>query len=117
MSGKGPGDVSEGRLAVYLGAEQTLASGAMAGDKSDLKIDLYPIKFRAECKSTVNESISIKKFWLDKIVEESRTTNRWPLLILSFTDGRGMAKRNGDWIAMRKEDWQELVERLSEAEE
>jgi hypothetical protein len=54
--------------------------------------------------------MSVQYGWCLKIAEEAKSSERWPALALSFTTGKGLAKRNGDWIALRKEDFLELLE-------
>ncbi|NOQ30173.1 MAG: hypothetical protein GQ570_03525 [Helicobacteraceae bacterium] len=103
------GNKSERRIADDLGAKTTLASGALAGNKGDFELDTQShYKFKGECKSTVNESISLKKAWLDKIRLEALETNRVPMLTLSFVTPEGKEKPNGDFVVIPKYLFEEI---------
>ena len=89
-----------------LGFQQTMASGAIEGHKSDG----YSDTFRAEAKSTIHRSISLKKSWLDKITREALETNRTPILTVSFVNVAGEAlDANSDFIVLRKRDFEFLL--------
>lgn len=117
MPKQSAGNRSEYQMALFLGGKTTLASGATSGDKSDIKLDWTVEPFRAEHKSTQTLTLSVKKAWLDKIIEEARHTGRIPLFTFSFTNGRGVSIKEGNWVAMRAKDWLEMMERLAEAED
>lgn len=66
-------------------------SGAMRGEKGDVvgKVPHLGITFLIECKGryikTKNDQvIYLEKKWLDKIEEEAKSYNFFPLLIISF---------------------------------
>lgn len=90
------GTKSERRVAKDTRGRLTPASGSKTGAKSDIVLPAL----RIEAKSTVYESLSLQKAWLDKITREALETNRAPALTLSFVTGSGAAKPNGDWIAI-----------------
>lgn len=90
------GQKSEKRVLNDMGAEETIASGALPFAKSDGTT----VEFRVECKSTVKESISIKHNWLTKIRDEAIETNRVPVLTISFVDAQGQPKLAGDWAVI-----------------
>lgn len=70
--------------------------------------DLRP--FLIENKSTVKESLSIKREWLRKITIEANTTGKAPALAIQFTDADGVPKRSGKWIAIPEDIFMELLE-------
>jgi len=93
------GGNSEVRVAESLGAETTMASGAMPGDKGDFDLEAGEhYSFKGECKATRNESMSLKLSWLHKIRLEALEVNKLPCLTVSFVTPTGEAKDNGDWV-------------------
>ena len=104
------GTLSEKRVAKDLGMKLTPGSGALSGAKGDA----YNIDYRMESKSTIKESLSLKRAWLTKINNEARETNRHPALSLSFVNPDGSPKHNGDWVMIPKEDFEEFLELLNE---
>lgn len=108
------GKKSEARLAQDLGMRSTRASGALVFDKGDATfsatINDKVFKGRMECKSTVNQSMSLKKSWLDKIASETTANGEIPVLSLSFVDHDGDPQDfNSDWVAMPLSVWRELL--------
>lgn len=110
--GKGHGHLSEMHVAKRLGAEQTAASGAVAGYKGDLKWNRLMI----ECKSTVNASMSVKLAWLHKVAREARAEEETPALHLNFVTEDGRPVKDGSWVMLRERDFKELVDLAKEAE-
>lgn len=98
---------SEARVIKDMGMKGTAGSGNQSGNKSDG----HDKEYRIECKSTVAESISVKLDWLRKISHEALETGRTPLLVVSFVYEQGKAKQDGDWVLMRRSDWEELTDR------
>lgn len=90
-----------------LGMKSTPGSGAGAGAKSDG----FDNKFRLECKSTMNKTLSLEHDWLIKIKHEAMETGKEPILSVSFVNGKGVAKKDGDWICLSKELFLELIGR------
>lgn len=80
------------------------ASGAIPGLKGDISQD----DFLIESKSTVNMSLGVKQAWLDKIAMEARDVNKFPALMLQFTDERGEVVFNGSWVCMPESVFKEL---------
>lgn len=108
------GKKSEARLAQQLGMRNTRASGALSFDKGDATfsamINGKVIRGRMECKSTVHQSLSIKKEWLDKIASETTANGEVPVLSISFVDAEGNPQDfNSDWVAMPVSIWRELL--------
>jgi len=95
------GTQSEKRVVSKVGGRLTPASGALKGCKSDGTWDVDEnYNLRIESKATINASMSLKHDWLCKIAAEARETNRQPVLIASFTNGDGRAKKDGDWAVV-----------------
>ena len=74
----------EKKSARELGGRVTLNSGALPFDKSDIyiqksKIQFDPKTYRIECKRTDNNSIAIKKSWIDKLICETQPKEFWAL--------------------------------------
>jgi hypothetical protein len=88
------GKRSEARVAKSLGARLTPASGALDSAKGDFKLSTI----LGEAKSTINASISIEYDWLLKIAHEALYQGKTPALTVSFVNGNGTVKHNGDWV-------------------
>lgn len=99
------GRMSEKKVARSLGGRLTPASGAMDGAKGDIVLE----DFLIEAKSTVNESVSIKYSWLGKICTEAMMDTKKPALSVRFVTGDGRAVRDGDWVMLRRTDFEELI--------
>lgn len=97
---------SEKLTAKRLGARQQVASGALAGAKSDLKRRAY----RMECKSTKNASMGLELAWLRKIRHEAIHTNMVPALTVTFTDAQGQPLPGGNWVMIEESEFQRLTE-------
>lgn len=108
----GAGRKAEKALAHRLGGKQTLASGAVASDKGDVKFERKDWKFLLESKSTQNESMSVKLDWACKIYQEALESNRIPLLAIQFTNDHGTSEKRGRWIAMPEHFFQELLDEI-----
>ena len=94
------GRVAEKNIAKRISGRTTVASGGgPIHDKGDVSKDDYLI----EVKATKNDSMSIKKHWLDKITYEASQISKYPALAVQFVDGSGNLVPNGSWI-MVKED-------------
>jgi hypothetical protein len=88
------GTKSERRVAKKLDAKLRPGSGSKVGAKGDSVLpDLL-----VESKSTVNDSLSLKLAWLQKISGEALDCNRAPALTVSFVTGSGEKRRDGDWL-------------------
>jgi hypothetical protein len=100
------GRLSEARLAKKLGGKAQPASGAMLGAKGD--IDLGPVLL--EAKSTISDSLSVKFDWLAKIAQEARNVGKTPALAISFIALSGKAWPDGEWVALPRHVFQELLD-------
>jgi hypothetical protein len=100
------GQKSEERVVKNMGADQVIASGAIEGLKSDGVLD----HFRVECKSTINKSLGLKLEWLRKIRLEALETNRCPVLTISFVNGAGESRSNGDWAMIPLHEFNDYVQ-------
>ena len=99
------GRASEKNLSKDLGGSLTRGSGS-GNEKGDVKVSGFLI----EAKSTVNKSMSVKLDWLNKIVNEAIMTDREPGFSIRFTNDRGDVMQNGDWVAVPRRVWEDLVE-------
>ena len=86
----GHGAKSEARIAKYMRARLSPASGAMVGAKGDARTE----DFLIECKSTVAETMKLDLGWLVKIATEARAKGLDPALTISFVTPEG--KPRGD---------------------
>lgn len=100
------GNRSEKKTAKRLGGRQTPASGAMAGAKGDIELPAFLV----EAKSTIKESISLKREWLTKISGEALGKNKAPCVAITFTTENGLPKPRGKWILIREQDFKELTD-------
>lgn len=96
---------AEKKASKRLGGRETLASGALVFDKGDILVD----DFRIECKSTIKDSIPIKRGWLKKITAEAQDKLQDPALMIQYVTEDGQAKDNGSWVAIREIDFKELL--------
>lgn len=97
---------SESRVAKKLGAKPTLASGAMAGMKSDMTLE----GVRIEAKSTQTNTMSMQYAWCVKITEEANKAGQMPAITMSFTDTAGVGRKFGEWVAIPLNKFKELQE-------
>lgn len=112
------GRQSEGRVGESLAARLTKASGASERDKGDIETPVWNLKeqydpdsyqFRIECKSTQNQSLSLKRGWLHKIYREAHGYQQNPALIVSFTDERGDTRYPEDeWVLIPMSLYKEI---------
>jgi hypothetical protein len=87
-----------------MGAQPTPNSGA-SGSKGDGEL----LGFLMECKSTIHESISVKREHLSKILGEAQAAGVHPCLSIIFTDGSGRPFREGTWICIPQDVFEELT--------
>lgn len=97
------GRASEKKLAKQLGVRARPASGAMEGAKGDIPVG----RTLMEAKSTTNDSMSVKLDWLAKIGHEARSEGKTPALSVTFVDGTGAPKRDGQWVLVPLHVWNE----------
>lgn len=96
---------AEKKLNKRLGGRETFASGALVFDKSDVVVD----DFRVECKSTIKDSISIKRGYLIKVTAEAQDHVQDPALFIQFVTENGQPRDNGSWALIREREFQELL--------
>jgi hypothetical protein len=101
------GRKSEKSLAHRLGGTQTLASGAMYGDKGDIRLP----DFLVESKSTQKDSLAIQLSWLVKISHEALNSHKHPALAINFTNDHGCSQVSGRWVAIPESLFTHLVEK------
>ena len=101
------GVLSEKATAKRLGAKQVRGSGA---NYYGLRADARVQDFAVECKSTIRESISIKREWLQKISKAALTEKRKPVLTVTFTDETSNPKEDGRWVMITEQDFISLME-------
>lgn len=63
-------------------------SGAYEGLKGDIIASINKVNYLIEAKKSTTASISVKKEWLDKIVEEAAASRRRPVLAIGFQSQR-----------------------------
>jgi hypothetical protein len=110
------GKKSEVHLAKSIGARLTLASGAVAGSKGDMKHNGDGFKVLLEAKSTVTGTLPVQYEWLVKIEKEALAKNSIPALAMSFVTPDGRNRPMGCWIAMPLWAYQELMEKIEKKE-
>lgn len=98
------GRQSEKAVAKKLGGTLTPASGA-GSSKGDIQLE----SFMLECKSTTNDSISLKREWLLKVLREAQIVGKTPALTLTFTDDTGKPKQHGTWVCIPDHVFKELI--------
>lgn len=98
VSKKSHGIFAEKHLAKRL-AHAHPGSGAIKGLKGDITYTpTENLQFLTECKSTVNDSISLKKLWLEKITKEALDACKYPSLAVQFVTEEG--KPLLSWVAV-----------------
>jgi hypothetical protein len=99
------GRKAEKKTLSKMGAQPTPNSGA-SGSKGDGALP----GFLMECKSTVHQSMSVKLDHLSKITGEAHAAGVEPCLAIIFTDGSGTPVREGTWICIPQEVFEELTD-------
>ena len=104
MGGKAEKDTCE-----RFGGRMTPASGA-TGIKGDFTFGDKMV----EVKSTVNETLPLKKEWLHKLRRESTEVNKEPVLAVAFIDSKtNKITPDGNWVLIPEDDYLALVEEAS----
>lgn len=99
------GRASEKGLAKRLKGRPTRASGAVLTDKGDIDLP----EFLMECKSTKNDSLSVKLEWLLKITQEAVLRGKKPAFAISFTNDHGKPIKSGTFIAIPEDVFKTLI--------
>lgn len=94
----------EDRVADALGGYRQKASGALPGNRGDVK----GVELLGECKRTDKKSISITIAYLEKITHEAVAYDRIPAVAIEFGNTPKMVSR--DWVMVPAEFMQELLE-------
>lgn len=97
---------AERKLSKRIAGQLQPGSGALDGAKGDIQKD----QFLIEVKSTIHESLSVKRDWLLKVGQEALEKNKLPALAVQFVTENGEPKKNGDWIMIRVRDWEHLLD-------
>lgn len=95
------GNLAEANLAKRLKGVQTIASGAIAFDKGDIKLE----QFLVESKATILDSLTVSLNWLAKINQEALERTRHPALAIQFVTSNGSIKKNGSWVLIKESDF------------
>jgi hypothetical protein len=99
------GRASEKKLAKQLGVRPRPASGAMEGAKGDIPLPGVLM----EAKSTTSDSLGVKLDWLAKIGNEARSEGKSPALAVTFVDGVGNPRKDGQWVMIPLNLWNEHI--------
>jgi len=94
----------EDRVADALGGYRQKASGALPGNRGDVK----GIELLGECKRTDKKSISITIAYLEKITHEALAYDKIPAVAIEFGNTPKMVSK--DWVMVPVEFMQELLE-------
>lgn len=94
----------EDRVADALSGYRQKASGALPGNRGDVK----GIELLGECKRTDKKSISITLAYLEKITMEAISYDRIPAVAIEFGDTPKLVSK--DWVLLPSEFVQELLE-------
>lgn len=89
----------EKAIAKRVDGNVCIASGAVPGNKGDVRGE----HFLVEAKRTDKSSISIKQAWLDKIEKEARAIGKSPQLHIEIQDKR--------YVLLWADDFVELLEK------
>lgn len=94
----------EDRVADALGGYRQKASGALAGNRGDVK----GVELLGECKRTDKKSISITLAYLEKITMEAVSYDRIPAVAIEFGNTPKLVSK--DWVMVPSDFMQELLE-------
>ena len=98
---------SEKNTAKRLGGDLKPASGAMPSAKGDIELT----EFLVESKSTVKDSIYIKRGWLKKIGQEALGVNKYPAVSITFTTEDGKPRHRGSWMLITEDSFRHLTDK------
>ncbi len=87
-----------------MGAQPMPNSGA-SGSKGDGELP----GFLMECKSTQTDSLRLTREMLSKITGEAHAAGVEPCLAVIFTDGCGKPVREGTWICITRDTFEEMT--------
>ena len=97
---------NESLIASKLNMTLTKSSGSCVTDKGDM----YSEKFLLELKQTKNESLGIKREWINKIKREAEYKNKFWALYILFTDDKNII--NNEAVLISRENFEYLRECL-----
>lgn len=98
------GRKAERATAKRLGARLVAGSGS-----GWLKGDLFTSSLHVEAKSTQHKSIGVQWDWLKKITTTAMEQGKVPALTVTFTNGDGEPKHNGNWVLIQERVLDELL--------
>lgn len=101
------GRSAEAKLGKRL-ARVTPGSGALPGAKGDIEYSVGELDFLIESKSTVRDSLSIQRNWLNKISLEALDSAKYPSLALQFVNPLGDIRTG--WVCVPEYVFKMLVE-------
>ncbi len=99
------GERAEKKAMDFFGAEPTIASGRLDGDKGDGKLPGYLL----ENKATIHSSFTVKHRELSKIAGEAEEADCDPVLSFQFVNHAGDPKKNGSWVMVPARVWREMM--------
>jgi hypothetical protein len=94
----------EDRVAKRVGGYRQKASGALPGNRGDVK----GVELLGECKRTDKKSISITLAYLEKITHEAVAYDKIPAVAIEFGNTPKMVSR--DWVMVPADFMQDLLE-------
>lgn len=98
----------EDRVAKRVGGYRQKASGALPGNRGDVK----GVELLGECKRTDKKSISITLAYLEKITHEAVAYDKIPAVAIEFGDTPKLVSR--DWVMVPADFMQDLLEAYRE---
>lgn len=98
---------SEKHTAKRLHGKLKPASGAMPSAKGDMELP----EFLVEAKSTVKDSIYLKRAWLKKIGQEALGVGKYPAVSITFTTEDGKPRHRGAWMLISEDAFLQLTDK------
>jgi hypothetical protein len=104
------GRIAETTLTQRLGGRAQPGSGAVAGAKSDCKLNTTKYQFLIENKSSTNKSFSVQRDQLFKVYQEALEVTRIPALSFQFVDQQGKSEKRERWVCIPEHIFQLIIE-------
>lgn len=101
------GRVAEAKLAQRVGGKVTMGSGALLGDKGDIKT----ARGLLEVKATEGDRYTLKLSELAKISREAAMRGRKPAFAVLFVDAKGEPVSYGAWVLVPETEYRAMTEK------